>query len=645
MGRLALCASTAQPGESMRVGSRIMVVLALCLSTLAWVSPEASWARPLSRLSLSATAVLTGETITLKGWVPGKTVRVVLIQKKTGSTWRSVTKVRSNRDGHYRWRTPVKRKATYRVVATRHKRLGTAPSAARTVTVIRDRSTLTANPPTASGNNIVGAFQPVRSRRPVKLQARLDGRWTTIDTTSQNGAGRVYFRWDTAPQGTTRLRLLAGAWRGTAAYAGPERLLNIAAPEKPPAPPVDPPPVDPGPPSEPVPPAVPAPVPVVASFLPSGPQMASAGQPSVSSDGRWIAFTGSLESQGEFAEPFTYHQVWLRDTLLGTTRMVSASAGEPAHAPSSHAEITQDGRHVLYLSSDPALTGLTDDYTSHLVRYDVATGLTTRITQPRLDGFDVLQITEFTVDANAERAVVIANQQLSESLSGHRMLAVDLSTGDVTAVPVPDELHEYSAFNPQISGNGRYVTYIGSHPVAAGSRAQWDVYRTDLTTGTIDKVSALRTSSGTVSGNYNSFDPSISHDGSRVSFASHSTNLGSGDTHSTHHFYVRDFSDDSLLVLKNPENTRFINVATNDSTALSADGRSLAVISPTTTPSDTGQANRVLYIYDLPSGTVRHIFSRSPMASTTEFGYPRLTPNGSHVVYTDDRRVLKAKAN
>jgi len=98
-----------------------------------------------------------------------------------------------------------------------------------------------------------------------------------------------------------------------------------------------------------------------------------------------------------------------------------------------------------------------------------------------------------------------------------------------------------SSFDPVISGDGSTVAFVSyaSNLVASDTNGKPDVFKVNLSTGTISRLSV--TSSGT-EGNGASGEPSISSDGNLVAFTSNATNLVSGDTNGVSDVFVRNIS-------------------------------------------------------------------------------------------------------
>jgi len=91
-----------------------------------------------------------------------------------------------------------------------------------------------------------------------------------------------------------------------------------------------------------------------------------------------------------------------------------------------------------------------------------------------------------------------------------------------------------------ISGNGRYVVFTSASDklVPLDTNGTYDVFRKDLQTGDLVRVSALPN----VQGNDRSEWPSVSFDGRFIAFQSSATNLVALDTNGKSDIYLRDMN-------------------------------------------------------------------------------------------------------
>jgi Tol biopolymer transport system component len=197
--------------------------------------------------------------------------------------------------------------------------------------------------------------------------------------------------------------------------------------------------------------------------------------PSISADGRYVAFH-SRASNLDTPDNYDGDDVFLRDRQAGETIMVSVdSNGNQGNDESNNASISADGRYVAFQSEAKLVPGDTDSFDDVYV-YDRITGL--------------------TVCASVD------------SEGNH-------DSGD--------------CYYPAISANGRYVAFAGgSNDLVPGdTNGKTDIFVHDLRTGLTIRASV--DSSGN-QGNGTSSDPSISPDGRYVAFRSDAINLVAVDT-------------------------------------------------------------------------------------------------------------------
>jgi Tol biopolymer transport system component len=124
---------------------------------------------------------------------------------------------------------------------------------------------------------------------------------------------------------------------------------------------------------------------VRASVTSAGVQPASGSSfsPSLNADGTMVAFTSSadLDRAGAMLERT---QVWVRDLVHGTTRLVSAAAsGGPGNMASHSPSISGDGRLVAFSSGASNLGPSDDNKLSDIYVRDVQAGTTTLVSRTK----------------------------------------------------------------------------------------------------------------------------------------------------------------------------------------------------------------------------------------------------------------------
>jgi Tol biopolymer transport system component len=224
----------------------------------------------------------------------------------------------------------------------------------------------------------------------------------------------------------------------------------------------------------------------------------SSGEPSISADGRYVAFTsdagGLVPGDGERAG------VYRKDMVTGETLLVDVPAGATTSDGSGeNPKISADGRYVLFDSDATDLPG--GDLNGRAIdvfRKDLATGEVTLVSQGRDGSGANGDSTADSISADGSLAVFTSNASnlvLDDGNSTADVFAKSLATGTVTKVSTSPDGSGLTGPSTQgaVSADGHFVAFASRAPnVVAGdittSRAR--IYRRDLATGALVEVSA-----------------------------------------------------------------------------------------------------------------------------------------------------------
>ncbi|WP_171058121.1 TolB family protein [Modestobacter altitudinis] len=218
---------------------------------------------------------------------------------------------------------------------------------------------------------------------------------------------------------------------------------------------------------------------------------AGAAFPSVSADGRYVAFESAADNLSANDDDAVTN-VFVRDVQNGTTRLVSradGSNGDGADDGSSNPSISGNGRYVAFESNADNLSGNDNDNVSNVFVRDLQNGTTRLIS--RASG---------TNGAGADDASLSAS----------------------------------------ISGNGRYVAFesLADNLSADDDNNVFNVFVRDLDQRATTLVSRASGTNGP-GGNDSSNFPAMSADGGSVAFQSAADNLSAEDDDNVLNIFVR----------------------------------------------------------------------------------------------------------
>jgi hypothetical protein len=283
----------------------------------------------------------------------------------------------------------------------------------------------------------------------------------------------------------------------------------------------------------------------------------SNGPPSISADGRYVAFGSGAsnlvpgDTNGAY-DTFVYDRE--SDTIELVSRASNGTQGDKGS--SSSASISADGRYVVFTSE--------------------ASNLVTGDTNSAADAFVYDRVNKTTERVNVASDGTQAN--------AYCMLGSSSS----------------------ISADGRYVVFYSSasNLVPGDTNGAYDTFVYDRESDMIERVSV---SNNGTQGNDGTWYPSLSADGRYVAFASFASNLVPGDTNGTADTFVYDRDSDTIeLVNRAADGTQ--GNAYSIGGLLSADGRYVAFRSSASNlvPGDTNGVNDI-FVYDRQTDSIARV--------------------------------------
>ncbi len=269
-------------------------------------------------------------------------------------------------------------------------------------------------------------------------------------------------------------------------------------------------------------------------------------EPAISADGRYVAFisfaTNLVPSDTNAAWDVFVHDRQTGQTVRASVDSAGAESGVPI--PSGPPSISADGRYVAFVSlSTNLVPGDTNGFQDVFVR-DLQLGLTTRVSVDSGGAQGNSDADTPSISSDGHFVAFYSNASnlvVGDNAAGPDIFVHDRDTGATTRVSVSSSGAEGNAgsFDPSISGDGRSVAFFSSATnISPGdSNFEPDVFVHDRQNGQTTRVSV--DSSG-VQGNNDSQVPSISADGRFVAFSSWASNLVPGDTNGQYEVFLRD---------------------------------------------------------------------------------------------------------
>lgn len=278
------------------------------------------------------------------------------------------------------------------------------------------------------------------------------------------------------------------------------------------------------------------------SIAPDGSEACShCSHPSISGDGRFVAFECSAYATNMGPSSMRGSIICVRDRKKKTTECVSISPyGTAPSTDCSHPSISADGRFVAYESSANNLTAAYSCSTiSQIYVFDRMTKRTECVSLDNSNwGGGNLSSTEPDISANG-RFIAFRSYatNLVSGISDTQVYVRDREAKCTkcvsTAGSIPSNL---GSFSPCISNDGRIVAFVSSSTNLVAGVSGIQIYAHDLQTGMNQCVSRADNTTAVIYGYSGS--PCISSDGRYVAFESDCCIPASGVTSNMKQIYV-----------------------------------------------------------------------------------------------------------
>jgi len=258
----------------------------------------------------------------------------------------------------------------------------------------------------------------------------------------------------------------------------------------------------------------------------------SMGSPAISFDCQWVAFVATLPSTPDHVEQARVYRYRVYDGSIAPVSQVSEDGSRAAGRPS----ISADGRHIAYQYSIPHPGGPAND--SDIYVRDMETGTLEKASVARNGGPANRESTGPSISADGRRVAFdsyASNLAHGDTNGSANVFVRDLDT-DRTRL-IKGKGRGAFTYGASLSADGLRVAYESGRLARPDGPRQ--VWLADLTAGTAQLVSANARGGP---GDGSSTNPSIQPDGLAVAFASYADDLVPDDTNGTLDVFVRHLS-------------------------------------------------------------------------------------------------------
>lgn len=351
----------------------------------------------------------------------------------------------------------------------------------------------------------------------------------------------------------------------------------------------------------------------------------SSYDPSISSDGQFIAFESTAENLILTDSNFQ-RDVFVRDIQLGVTERVSLATAGESNGNSFGATISGDGRFVAYQSWATNLTATDMNGWQDVFLYDRQTGLTQCLSldSSGATGNGFSTAAAISEDGQFITFVSTSNDMVPGDTNGlPDIFLFDRIGGTLELISQDSNGVQGNSTStlPSISDDGRFVAFgsLSTNLISNDNNGLADIFLRDRLNNTTTRISV---SSSGLEANSSSFEPSLSSDGSQIAFRSYASNLVNGDLNSFADIFLHD---------RMSGGTKLISVS---STAMPANNRSEL-------PSISGDGKLVAYQSLASSLVVGHsnshedifLWDLGPVFDTIALTGPSAANPGSPVTY------------
>ncbi len=342
---------------------------------------------------------------------------------------------------------------------------------------------------------------------------------------------------------------------------------------------------------------------------------------SISANGTKVAFQSSANNLVA-NDTNGWVDIFVKDMTTGEITLVSTGGFGQANGFSANPSISADGTKIAFQSSASNLVANDTNGSVDIFVKDMFSGAITLVTQnANSDSY----VPSISADGNRVAFESFATNLVAGDTNNKIDVFVkDLLTNSIKRVTQGNS-HSQS---PMISGDGGKVVYRSdaSDLTPSDNNQASDVFVWDYNTHVSTRVSTGPSGEG----NGGSWQPSINHDGTRIAFYSHATNLVATDPNGTADVFIKDLVSNQITLVSTSLNGPSNGFSMDPK--ISSDGTKIVF----TSLANNLVANDVngyidVFLKDLVSGTISLVSGGSSGQANGESFVANISADGNAV--------------
>ena len=276
----------------------------------------------------------------------------------------------------------------------------------------------------------------------------------------------------------------------------------------------------------------------------------------IGEEGRYVVFVSSATFAGSTGK---HRQIFWRDRNTGTTKLVSASpSGEEGNADSYYPAISGDGKTVAFESNSSNLVEDDKNGLKDVFAWSAATGKIQTVSVGKNGIAADAESYEASVsgDGNLIAFTSAASNisSIEKGVSNNNVFVRDMSQNTTSMLSIdPKARKGGGGSNPSISYDGSRIAFY-SHSetlVANDNNGLWDIFLWEKDTPKLKRISLTNDHKERNQGSESAnriVAPAISGNGQFIAFTTTASNMVAGDDNNLQDVFVYNIAKDSVII-------------------------------------------------------------------------------------------------